>query len=646
MARTLSVVAQQPLFRLLIAAAAVWALAAPLAMSQETLAEETAAEQSVRVTTTQPQVIHNPFARPGAERSDANAPSTITVKPPSSSAGPAAGPPLRLPGTTIPVLPPTGPTTYRNPFAAGLPGLTIPPPASTPIMPGPISRWRRSVSVPDDDSSVKSAILAAEVEPASSVEPVDSIERASVPWDRLPPAERLRDRHAASKAAGSSIGDRVTQRADPIRLGPTPLAQPEWMALEDEADSATTADTPSLTTPPGFDPFEAATAAATTAAEPAGFVPSQDDNARSMQQALPIEPESADVIVSDLGDSALASEALARAEAAAKIAETADELTAVTIECHGGLESGPPADVAAGLRRLAAWAYNRRGELALEIDRDQDALRDFQAAIELDADCWLALHNRGVTLAQQNKLDAALDDFSRVVELNPGLAIAYRNRGELFAALDRMDEAVRDYDRAIQHQADDASLYFARGYAYHRLGNYDRALADLNQSIQLAPDQPDAYTQRGNIHAERGDFAAAVSDLEKALQLDASRPETYRSLAWLWATCPDGRYRDAEQALAAARQAVQLAPPDDSFMLEALAAAHANAGQFGEAVQVQQQALAAAPPEFAPSLEQRLVLYQQRKAFRSGPSRAVRTASHETSSTPAPRPSPPVRSGR
>jgi tetratricopeptide (TPR) repeat protein len=285
--------------------------------------------------------------------------------------------------------------------------------------------------------------------------------------------------------------------------------------------------------------------------------------------------------------------------------------------------------MASALRRLAAWAHNRRGELLVDQGRQAEATRDFQIAISLDPQCSLAIHNRAVTLAQQNEAAGALRDFNRVIELNPGLALAYRNRAELLASLGRVDEAVRDYDQAIEGLPDNAELYRARAAAWQRLGDHNRALADLDRAIQLAPDHPDAFSQRGNILAEQGNFDQAFGDFRRALAIDADWAEAYRSLAWLQATCPNPRYRDPEQAIATAEQARRLSGPKDCFVLEALAAAHASAGAFEEAVEFQEQAIAVAPPEFAEPLRQRLNLYQQRQPYINEPATAIHAAAQD-----------------
>jgi tetratricopeptide (TPR) repeat protein len=269
---------------------------------------------------------------------------------------------------------------------------------------------------------------------------------------------------------------------------------------------------------------------------------------------------------------------------------------------------------------LAAWACNRSGEIESDQRRDDEAFKAFELAIQWDPNCGLALHNRAVSRAQQGDLDGALADFNRSLELNPGLAVAYRNRGELLAATSRTDEAIADYTTALAQLPQDADLHAMRGEAYHRLGQYGDAIADLTQSIEIAPHNASAYSQRGNVYAEVGQFQRAIDDFRRALAVDAQSAEAHRSLAWLLATCPDGRYRNSQQALASAQRAVGLAAPGDPYMLDALAAALASAGEFDRAVRYQQEAVSNMPGGFAEPFTARLALYEQHRPFRNGAS--------------------------
>ncbi len=229
----------------------------------------------------------------------------------------------------------------------------------------------------------------------------------------------------------------------------------------------------------------------------------------------------------------------------------------------------------------------------------------------------------------------ALNDFNRTLDLNPGLAVAYRNRGELLAALGRTEEAIADYDSALAQMPHDAELYDMRGHALHRSGRYDEAIADFGEAVQLAPQDAAPFAHRGNAYAEMGKYEQAIADFRQALAIDSESVDALRSLAWLLATCPDPRYRNTRESLESAVRAAKLAVPGDPFVLDALAAANANAGQFDRAIRYQKEAIANVPGNFAEPFGARLALYEQRQPYRNGSSRAVdanvRAASLEAS---------------
>jgi tetratricopeptide (TPR) repeat protein len=181
----------------------------------------------------------------------------------------------------------------------------------------------------------------------------------------------------------------------------------------------------------------------------------------------------------------------------------------------------------------------------------------------------------------------------------------------------RTDEAVADYGRAIAQLPQEADLYDIRGHALHRLGRYKDALADLDRAIQLSPRSSTALAHRGNVYAELGNYERARDDFERSLAIDTNCADAFRSLAWLESTCPDERFRNAEKAVEAAERAAKLSPAGDPFVLDALAAAHANAGDFEAAVHYQKLAMSVAPKSFEPPFAERLSLYEHQQPYRN-----------------------------
>ncbi|MEM6655015.1 MAG: tetratricopeptide repeat protein [Planctomycetota bacterium] len=309
---------------------------------------------------------------------------------------------------------------------------------------------------------------------------------------------------------------------------------------------------------------------------------------------------------------------LAAAQKLASNAESRDDLTAVIKAC---LADPPPSTE---LRRLAAWALNRRGELAIEAGDALLAVEDFRSAIDLDADCWPAWNNRGVTLAEQGRHADAIADFTRVIELNPRAVSAYRNRGEAYAASGQTDRAVVDYTAATALGPVDPSLLAARGVAHHRLGQIDRAVADFNLALQVDPRNAAALAHRGDVYARAGNYEQAIVDLDFAVRIEPSDAASHRSLAWVLATCPDEALRNPERAVAAARRGLRLAAKslstgsdngDLALHLDTLAVSLAAAGHFTDAVVHGKHAVEIAPEAYREVIGARLDGYRRGEAF-------------------------------
>lgn len=647
MARKLSRVAR---WLLIIAAAWELALAAALA-------------QSVEVAPATKHVV-NPFA---AKRQAA---ASATASPPPTAAPPES----------------TGPKTYQNPFARR----DQSPRFMTPrLQPGPMSRWHRAeqMSPPPqaDERPIQAVAIGSAVARGDLSGPLAHEERRSALF-ALPGAEAID----------------LTNPPDPSQFGHKDLQQPTWLLPHEmqvtTADSCAneTFAHQRAVAQQTVDPFDEANVAEVFVSDDAPIAhaaqaqhvaplaaqqppPKREEAIAGPELTLPPAKEVAVVppklpapVVQELPKAAVvetptavvpvppkvvveetrsaeppkvaepakrgAEDWYADAEQAAAKAVSTDELAAVVQLCQSGVDCRPDAELGASLRTLAAWACNRSGEIESDQRREDEALKAFELAIQWDPNCWLALHNRAVSRAQQGDLAGALADFNRSLELNPGLVVAFRNRGELLAATGRTEEAIDDYTMALAQLPQDAELLTMRGEAYHRLGEYEQALADLTQAIELAPHNAAALSQRGNVRAELGNFAEAIADFQKAQAADPNSSEPHRSLAWLLSTCPDERFRNPRQALAAAEAAAKLAAPGDPFVLDALAAAHANAGQFDRAVRIQQEAIVNVPEDFAGPFQERLALYSDNRPFRNGTDELidenVRAASLETDRGP------------
>lgn len=268
------------------------------------------------------------------------------------------------------------------------------------------------------------------------------------------------------------------------------------------------------------------------------------------------------------------------------------------------------------VRSLKGWAHNRRGESLVQSGQEEQALAEFDRAVDLNNQHWKAMHNRGVSLAHIGRVDEAIADFGRVLNLKQDYPNSWFNRGELLYEQGQFEKAMADYNRAIELDSEDPGFYNSRGHAYYRLRQFDKAVADYDKSIQYDPQNPAAHVNRGDVLLELGRYEDAAKDYMTAIELDANLGRAYQSAAWMMAVCPVERFRDSERAVNAAEKAVELDGREDYRYLETVAAALANAERFEEAVQLQTEVVKLAPTADKARTESLLALFKADQPFR------------------------------
>jgi tetratricopeptide (TPR) repeat protein len=180
-----------------------------------------------------------------------------------------------------------------------------------------------------------------------------------------------------------------------------------------------------------------------------------------------------------------------------------------------------------------------------------------------------------------------MEHFQQAAEIMPGFAEAHYNMAEIFLARGRLEDAISQY----------------------------------NKSLEIRPDLAEVHYRLGAIYARQGHEAEAVSHYESALRIQPDLARACNNLAWLLAAGPEPSLRNGPRAVELAQRADQLAKGTNPVVLGTLAAAYAQAGQFGQAVKTIEKALslAAGNAALTGELEKQKALYQGGKPFRETP---------------------------
>ncbi len=164
-----------------------------------------------------------------------------------------------------------------------------------------------------------------------------------------------------------------------------------------------------------------------------------------------------------------------------------------------------------------------------------------------------------------------------------------------------------------------------QGLAAQRAGDFDKAIGLYTEAIEkggLTPaDLAVTLTNRGDSRRSKGDVAKAVADYRAAIKAAPDVFSGYNSLAWVLATNPKAEFRDGKEALELAQKAVELCDPLLlPACLDTLAAAHAETGNYREAVKQQKKAVGLLKKQGAANmvaeLNKRLKTYKKNKPWR------------------------------
>lgn len=187
--------------------------------------------------------------------------------------------------------------------------------------------------------------------------------------------------------------------------------------------------------------------------------------------------------------------------------------------------------------------------------------------------------------------DKAIDFYTDEILDNPNNASAFNWRGLLWSEKGNLDQAIADFDAAIKINAGKHYPYNNRGLVWQKKKDFDKAIADFNEAIRLDEKNLLAHSNRGQAWRKKKEYDKALADFNEAIRLDPKFAPAYNERAWLWATCRDEKFRDGKQAVESATKACELTAWKNPSFLDTLAAAYAELGYFGQAIDWQRKAV-------------------------------------------------------
>jgi tetratricopeptide (TPR) repeat protein len=233
----------------------------------------------------------------------------------------------------------------------------------------------------------------------------------------------------------------------------------------------------------------------------------------------------------------------------------------------------------------------------------RDSVNLWQRAIDVTTDNYQAHNNLGEAfssratavaasndLLRRKFLDEAVREYSCALEIRPGLWLAQYNRGVALAQESRFLEAMGDFSTALKSNDKFAPAHFNLALAAGRFHQPAVACDHFVKALSFEPGQ-----------APRESWLQTATQYARRL-----------------ATDPEAHHRDGIRALALAAQLDDMTSHRRPEVLEALAAAQAECGRFGQAIATLGSASALPlSPETKAVIDHDVSLYRAHKPLRS-----------------------------
>lgn len=271
-----------------------------------------------------------------------------------------------------------------------------------------------------------------------------------------------------------------------------------------------------------------------------------------------------------------------------------------------------PPQIAAPLN--LAMAYRKTGQPA-------KAEEQYRQALVIEPRSASAHSGLGLLLAEQAKFGEAVTSFQNAIKAEPKNTQHRMNLATAYLQLRQPESALEEIDKLLEIQPDTVQAQFYAAEALAGMGKFAEAITRVKSIVEQQPQATQAWYRMSQLAMQSGQMADAVEYLQRTHELAPADPTIAGNLAWMLATAPDEAVRNGQRAVELAKLAVEATQRQSAQMLDVLAAAHAEAGDFQAAQRLAKEALERAGNDpaqqgLAGAIRERLEGYRRSEPFR------------------------------
>lgn len=179
--------------------------------------------------------------------------------------------------------------------------------------------------------------------------------------------------------------------------------------------------------------------------------------------------------------------------------------------------------------RLAS-GWNTLGIVRAQQGRDEQALRCYDRAIELDDEGAAAWYNRALALERLERIEEMPAALREVLERAPDHLAARERLARVWLMLEQPERARAEASKLVRLAGDDVPMLFAGAVLLSRGGDPEAAIPVWLRILELEPGHALARLNLGVAYTKTGRDAEAAEAYERYLEL---RPDDERARGYL-----------------------------------------------------------------------------------------------------------------
>jgi Flp pilus assembly protein TadD len=169
--------------------------------------------------------------------------------------------------------------------------------------------------------------------------------------------------------------------------------------------------------------------------------------------------------------------------------------------------------------------HKAQGRELLAANRPEDAVREFDLAIELMPNDHEAIYLKGLANLRLGHMPMALLCIDRALELSPDTTLYLTDRAVAKLRVGDKEGARADMDRCISIAPTNAYHWSLRGFMRNAAGDPAGALEDYREAVRLDPDDAITYNNMGLVEEGMGYTKEAKESYSRSDMLAGITPK-------------------------------------------------------------------------------------------------------------------------